>query len=784
MGEILLHETLGLQTSLTDEERRSLRSSIQEIKDSVDPHVRKPTLMVRLDATHAGFPTGNDTIYEPQWMALNVSSFTDPYERPVLTHHDKLQDAIGRVKEGVYIDTPELGPDAPKGHIQLLTSITDEDAIEKILDGRLQTVSIGASSKDVRCSICGQNLAEDGLCSHMKGKTYEDDDGNKKKCYWLVGQLTYREVSFVNSPADARAKVSGMELLTPSIMNSQDDNLVGVQFMYDSMQNKDQGDTYAAIADALDQLDFSDSKLSDQSLAELPDDVFCGPGRTFPVPDARHAAAIFHVIRNMEDTPSRCRIQAAVRARVRQEKWNLDGSTAKYPEEGNSNVANKLSQDDVRFLESFSVGYADTIPKDAEDQEMFVYAHNLLHAAYDHIDDDNAEIPKAHLEIHKSIHTHADILKHLKPGTLDEYLETSSDEEGSRADTNKDDQNSSAITSVEDTVDLTDEQLAAVEDSLANELKAKLDEAKLSYQARKKLPDSAFCGPDRSFPAHDAAHVRNGLARLPQAKMSAETKRKILACLKRRAKKFGVKVGEKSKNTVKNAVAEFTVDVQVLPLEDATLDDILALDIIQDHINSLNKEHTATKETFDEMKQAKEELETSLSTAENELKQAKQKITELEQQLSEDQDDLDQALDESQKMQKKMHTILVDKLIDRRIQLKKPDTLEIINSDCEDDRKEKRAALVSSYMEKSPDALSSLLADLDDEIRALGGGNGVTGTIKNPGITTQESTPGTKKQKKSLEDCKTKQERVLWFLGFDTIDSNDEHASTQSEEER
>jgi len=72
-----------------------------------------------------------------------------------------------------------------------------------------------------------------------------------------------------------------------------------------------------------------------------------------------------------------------------------------------------------------------------------------------------------------------------------------------------------------------------------------LIEAKLSSAARNKLPDSAFCGPGRSYPAHDAAHVRNGLARLSQfgARMPAATRAKVLGCLRSRASKFGIKAG-------------------------------------------------------------------------------------------------------------------------------------------------------------------------------------------------------------------------------------------------
>ena len=72
------------------------------------------------------------------------------------------------------------------------------------------------------------------------------------------------------------------------------------------------------------------------------------------------------------------------------------------------------------------------------------------------------------------------------------------------------------------------------------------EEAKLSYQRRKELPTSAFCGPNRSYPAHDAAHVRNALARLSTfgGRLKPGVRARILACIKRRAKRFGVEVSE------------------------------------------------------------------------------------------------------------------------------------------------------------------------------------------------------------------------------------------------
>lgn len=40
--------------------------------------------------------------------------------------------------------------------------------------------------------------------------------------------------------------------------------------------------------------------------------------------------------------------------------------------------------------------------------------------------------------------------------------------------------------------------------------------AKLTAEQRKKLPNSAFAGPDRSYPVNDPSHARNALARAAQ----------------------------------------------------------------------------------------------------------------------------------------------------------------------------------------------------------------------------------------------------------------------------
>ena len=61
-----------------------------------------------------------------------------------------------------------------------------------------------------------------------------------------------------------------------------------------------------------------------------------------------------------------------------------------------------------------------------------------------------------------------------------------------------------------------------------------LEEKKLSYKARKELPDSAFVFPDeRKYPIHDIAHARNALARVAQHG-TPEEKEKVRAAVYKR----------------------------------------------------------------------------------------------------------------------------------------------------------------------------------------------------------------------------------------------------------
>jgi hypothetical protein len=219
-------------------------SSIDNFKTTLKDNIYMPvdkTLRVDIVITHAGRLTRNHGFYLPQKMRDGVSSLLENYGKPILTHHNSHDDPVGRVVDAKYIDTSmgfardsaidstikdlckpgipfvqslslidklaasELLSDPAYpglGHILITAEITDPDAIEKILDKRFLTVSIGATSDRAICSICKRDWVEEGPCEHTPGKEYED-----ALAYIIAGKLNYDEVSFVNVPADTLARV-------------------------------------------------------------------------------------------------------------------------------------------------------------------------------------------------------------------------------------------------------------------------------------------------------------------------------------------------------------------------------------------------------------------------------------------------------------------------------------------------------------------------------------------------------------------------------------------------
>lgn len=225
----------------------------KETRDYFSANTGTQLLRVRIAATHSGKITRNNGFYLPHKMRDGATSFTAQYPKPIQIHHDSYQDPIGRVLSAHYVDTSggfrktiqnkindsvvpislldafiegKLSPsDAIKvankyfiqdlavsedpdyeglGYVELIAGITEPDAIQKILDGRYLTGSVGASTNSAVCSItkCRKDWASGNMCEHKPGKIYDGE-----RCVLIAGDLFYDEYSFVNKPADRHSKV-------------------------------------------------------------------------------------------------------------------------------------------------------------------------------------------------------------------------------------------------------------------------------------------------------------------------------------------------------------------------------------------------------------------------------------------------------------------------------------------------------------------------------------------------------------------------------------------------
>ena len=190
----------------------------QLLRDSASGKVNIMALDVETEATHSG-KNHNYCIYYEDSMEKDAESFTNPFNKPMLKNHDSYSEPLGRIKQS-WFGPSQLTDE--RSAIHLKTRVTDKDAIEKFLDGRYGTVSIGGSMGTVTCNVCGKTILKDGkfkFCGHWKGETYKD-----QVCYWGARDIEYHEVSTVNNPADDFAQVVKVTVITDEDKEKNDDN--------------------------------------------------------------------------------------------------------------------------------------------------------------------------------------------------------------------------------------------------------------------------------------------------------------------------------------------------------------------------------------------------------------------------------------------------------------------------------------------------------------------------------------------------------------------------------
>lgn len=157
-------------------------------------------LLVEFAAIHSGV-TDNFNNYTERALKRSLASWTDPYPKPLIMNHDIHADPIGRVMKARMAKEVDGTP-----YVSLQIVVTDNEAAEKLLDGRYLTGSVGGKALKATCSICEADWAKASMfelpCDHRRGRKYEG-----KLATIDMQEIKFVEFSVVNSPADSNAIV-------------------------------------------------------------------------------------------------------------------------------------------------------------------------------------------------------------------------------------------------------------------------------------------------------------------------------------------------------------------------------------------------------------------------------------------------------------------------------------------------------------------------------------------------------------------------------------------------
>lgn len=201
----------------------SIAESTKSDATSILKKDKAARLELVIDATHSGVLI-NHRVYPANHVSQGFKSFiskerggTAEYDKPILKHHDLDQDPIGRIIDARYTQlkfgdefnmdylSPEAMGGKGSGVVTIKAVVTDQESIQKIIDGRLLTVSAGHSTPYMLCSVCAESVRD---CEHIPGHSYQLEDSDMEvMCYGITGPMTYHETSFVNLPASPAAKL-------------------------------------------------------------------------------------------------------------------------------------------------------------------------------------------------------------------------------------------------------------------------------------------------------------------------------------------------------------------------------------------------------------------------------------------------------------------------------------------------------------------------------------------------------------------------------------------------
>jgi len=580
--------------------------------------MERPQLQIRVRASTSGVLI-NNRVYPGSRMANSVGHFLQNFGKPYLSRHPKDhtdEPAVqGRITTATYTQlwtdkaweldwrNPRSNGSQGSGFSSLGITVSDRDTIERVLDHRSLTLSVGFRPTAFFCSVCGHDwIAERSPCGHELGRLYTPE-GNKKdarpvRAYGITGDLLYDHIADTAFPADPTAQILSSKFhdAAHSYFDTPADCTAGV---LESFALADRaGNFWELDLDTSASMPIMSAPNENPSVAVVDlTDALRGSSKENPMANTAETPV------STPATPTTAVADAAAPAPI------------PAPAEGTSDTSTGDSLLDVNGNWTMPdpvdghVHELQTLDKEGKGATTSAKGGKL--GAHTHEIENGRLLPTNVGEGNDTVVSrhpgtwYYDTQGHLwmfKDGTKHRAKVVS--ESDSDSDVSID--YSDSTLNPEGVEKMDEAELMDHQEMVELHEQGILKDAVLTTAARKKLPNSAFCGPDRSFPAHDKSHVRNALARLSQGfpkDASATTKARILACVKRKAKALGVNTdaemaepwADSTSTTILKTLGQEleAKNTRVLQLEGAVREKQEELDALQEENQTLTQQHLA-----------------------------------------------------------------------------------------------------------------------------------------------------------------------------------------------
>lgn len=503
-----------------------------KLLESLGPRVK---ILATIDTSRSGTIV-NGRVYPAKEMKAGNATWTFPFRKPFLKQHPAQgmfssgdEPLVqGRIVGGKFVSLKDdlindwINPpfrDEGSGMVLNSVEISDKEAVEAIIDGRMLTVSVGMTPNKILCPFCQsdwaaamrQNGGPPEKCDHRPGNAYDAEFKTfkgKMPFYFVTRGITYDHIASTFRPAQPYAAIRGWEAMADSLALSLGGEMLNGEMA--SLALCDEAGHIVRLGVP------EDEERAAPPLSEAEAVVLA----------SMETAGVLDLGADSEDGWDAADISSAIQ-RVR-----ADGTFQKYQSQFKGKVIgtngaipisdSALADAGLKVLGRYTGRNRDLIGL----RLMDVRSKAVTPKAEPVVVNTEADLPWE--EVEKLSDSILDKIKDLPENAeiCDDVLQKVLDAELCKK--------VSFVGAVTDSADELERELEGVASGVI------AADKKLTTESRNKLPDTAFCGPDRSFPAHDESHVRNGLSQLPKAKLSSSQKAKVRACLIRKGKKYGV----------------------------------------------------------------------------------------------------------------------------------------------------------------------------------------------------------------------------------------------------